>query len=316
MAATPRKPAEPKRIGKAATSPHRFEPVRLDSLFTVLDAVAWMDAPTASQVAQFAGIDPRTAGKLLKNGCQIGLIEQAAGGYILTQPYPFKGSKEQKEAVVREALVTLKLLTSVRQFIRLGDPTDTALRKAATLAGISPFVAADLNPLLEWAQSLGALKPSLVAEDLVDEATSQKAVRHKEEKERRVAFLSHSSKDKPFIRQLAADLSANGVDVWLDEQRIHVGESIPEKVAQGLAESDYFLIGISENSVSSEWVKKELNGALVNEVQRRKVHILPLKLDDSPMPPAIGDKKYADFSSSYKAGFEELLRSIKGKLDE
>jgi hypothetical protein len=29
---------------------------------------------------------------------------------------------------------------------------------------------------------------------------------------------------------------------------------------QGVAESDFFLVAISQHSVSSEWVKKELNG--------------------------------------------------------
>ncbi|RYF36242.1 MAG: toll/interleukin-1 receptor domain-containing protein, partial [Cytophagaceae bacterium] len=164
------------------------------------------------------------------------------------QPYPYKGSHEQKQAVVKEALVLLPLLTSVRQFLLLGDKTEVALRKAATISRISPFNPTDLYPLLEWAQSLGALKPNLVAEDLLDAATDKKEIRHQSEKNRRVAFLSHSSADKPFIRQLAADLSASGIDVWLDEQRIRVGDSIPEKIAQGLAESDYFLIGISHNS--------------------------------------------------------------------
>lgn len=316
MAAPSRKTPPQKKRANNSNAAHRFEPVRLDSLFVVLDAVAWMDRPTASQIAQFAGIDPRTAGKVLKNACQIGLLEMVAGGYVLSQAYPFKGSQEQKEAVVRESLVTLKLLTSVRQFMRLGDSIEVALRKAATLAGIAPFVPSDLNPLVEWAQSLGALKPNLIAEDLVDQATSQKAARHKRDKSRRIAFLSHSSLDKPFMRQLAADLTANHIDVWLDEQRIRVGDSIPEKVAQGLAESDFFLIGVSQHSIDSEWVKKELNGALVNEVQRRKVHILPLKLDDSHMPSAIADKKYADFSSSYKSGLDDLLNAIKGDIDE
>lgn len=299
---------------QAASNQHRFEPAKLDSLFAVLDAIAWLDAPVSGQVAQFAGIDPRTAGKLLKNASQIGLVDAIGASYALVLPYPYKGSKEQKEAVVKEALVRLPLLTSVRQFMRLGDKTEVALRKAATIAGIAPFVPTDLNPLLEWAQSLGALTPSLVAEDLVDAAESKKARRHKEERDRRVAFLSHSSIDKPFIRQLAADLTANGIDVWLDEQRIRVGDSIPEKIAQGLAGSDFFLIGMSEHSTGSPWVQKELNNALVNEVQRRKVHILPLKLDDSPMPQIIADKKYADFSKSYKAGLDDLLNALKGDV--
>ena len=77
-------------------TPHRFEPAKLDSLFVALDAVAWMDTPTSGQVAQFAGIDPRTAGKLLKNACQIGLVDTVSAGYVLALPYPYKGSKDQK----------------------------------------------------------------------------------------------------------------------------------------------------------------------------------------------------------------------------
>ena len=311
---TPAAKTKSRKAASPRSSTHRFEPVKLDSLFVALDAIAWLDAPTSGQVAQFAGIDPRTAGKLLKNAVQIGLVDSVSHGYMLVLPYPYKGSQDQKQAVVKEALVRLPLLTGVRQFLRLGDRTDVALRKAATVAGITPFVPADLNPLLEWAQSLGALQPSLIAEDLVDAAETKKELRHQEHKDQRVAFLSHSSADKPFIRQLAADLTANGIGVWLDEQRIRVGDSIPEKIAQGLAESDYFLIGMSQRSSESAWVQKELNNALMTEMRRRNVHILPLKLDDSPMPQIIAEKKYADFSKSYKAGLDDLLAALKGSV--
>lgn len=294
----------------------RFEAAKLESLFQVLDAIAWLDAPSSSEIAQFAGIDPRTAGKLLKNALHLELVGSMASGYVLLVPYPYKGSQEQKEAAVREALVRYPLLISLRQFLRLGEKIEASTRKAATLVGISPFDPDALAPLLRWAQTLGALQADLLAEDLVDAAASGKEQRHKSDKTSRVAFLSHSSADKPFIRQLAADLSANGIDVWLDEQRIHVGDSIPEKVAQGLADSDYFLIAVSEKSVESDWVKKELNGALVNEVERRKVHVLPLKLDSSKMPIAIADKKYADFSKSYKSGLSELVAALKAKIND
>lgn len=314
MTTSARRAPVKKNTAPVSNSQHRFEPAKIDSLFVVLDAIAFVDSPTSAAVAQFAGIDPRTAGKLLKNALQIGLIDSVGSGYVLLTPYPFRGSQEQKQAVVREALVRHPLLTGVRQFLRLGDTTQVALRKAATIHGITPFNPTDLNPLLEWAQSLGALRPDLIAEDLVDAAETKKEERHHADKQRRVAFLSHSSADKPFIRQLAGDLTASGVDVWLDEQRIRVGDSIPDKIAQGLADSDYFLIGLSQYSVASEWVKKELNNALVTEVQRRKVHILPLKLDDVEIPPIIKDKKYADFSKSYKTGLEELLAALKGNL--
>ncbi|WLR98369.1 toll/interleukin-1 receptor domain-containing protein [Shinella sumterensis] len=299
--------------GAAATF-QRFESAKIEPLFAVLDAIAWIENPTNSQIAQFSGIDPRTSGKILKNAINIGLVASGESSYSLLLPYPYKGTQEQKESVVKEALVRHPLLTNVRQFLRLGDKIDVALRKAATVSGVVPFVPENLKPLLDWTNSLNALEPSLITEDLVDAAENRKIERHKSESQKRVAFLSHSSVDKPFIRQLAADLTANNINVWLDEQKIRVGESIPERVAQGLAESDFFLIAISEHSVASQWVQKELNNALVNEVQRRKVHILPLKLDGSQVPQIIADKRYADFSVSYRTGLDDLLLALRGEL--
>jgi hypothetical protein len=142
------------RISANANS-QRFEPAKLDSLFVALDAIAWLDAPSSGQVAQFAGIDPRTAGKLLKNAVQIGLVDIVGTGYVLVLPYPYKGSPDQKQAVVKEALVRLPLLTSVRQFLRLGDTMEAAVRKAATIAGISPFALLGCAPAEPYGRRSG-----------------------------------------------------------------------------------------------------------------------------------------------------------------
>jgi len=53
-----------------------------------------------------------------------------------------------------------------------------------------------------------------------------------------LAFISHSSKDKEFARQLVAGLRALNVNIWLDEERIRFGDSIPQKISEGLAEAD------------------------------------------------------------------------------
>lgn len=295
----------------------RFESALVDSLFSVLDAVAWLTSPSMAQIAQFTGLDPRTAGKLVKNSITIGLIESINGDkYSLMQPYPYKGSADQKKAVVREALVRMPLLQSLRQFLSLGDKTDDALRKAATVCKVEYFDPKALAPLITWAQSLDAIKPRLMVEDLLDTASQKKEERHSKDTLKRVVFLSHSSADKPIIRQLAADLTAEGITVWLDEQKIKVGDSIPDQIAQGLVESDYFIVALSASSVNSEWVKKELNNALVEEVKRRKVVILPIKLSECEVPGIIRDKKFADFSKSYKSGFEVLLADIKSRIED
>jgi len=292
---------------------HRFfEAAKIDSVFEVLDAVAWLDTPTCKEISQFAGVNPRTAGKLLKNALMLGLVDCVNGdNYLLVLPCPYKGSIEQKRAVVREALVRLPLLEGVRQFIQLGESFDDALRKAATVAGVRGYDPRVVAPLVAWAKALDALGPGVDVERLLDDATRVKEIRHQSDAKQHVAFISHSSKDKAFVRKLAADLTAENVSIWLDEQRIRVGDSIPDQTAQGLAESDIFLIALSDNSIASEWVKRELNNALLDEIQRRKVKILPLKLSDCEIPQVIRDKKYADFTRSYRDGLDELLAAIR-----
>lgn len=145
------------------------------------------------------------------------------------------------------------------------------------------------------------------------EAVAAKETRHVEHSQKRVVFISHSSKDKGFVRKLAADLLANGIEVWLDELRIHVGDSIPTKIAQGLAESDFFLLVVSHNSVKSPWIQKELDNALVKEIESRRVRVFPVKIDDAEVPGIIRDKKHSDFSTSYDRGLRELIAAIKAQ---
>jgi hypothetical protein len=132
--------AKPSSKKKPSECSLKFESVKLNSLFEVLDAIAWLSAPDVKQISQFANIDPRTPGKLLKNSVSIGLIDRLDdSSYSLRLPYPFKGSIEQKRAVVKEALIRMPLLQSVRQFLSLRESLDKALRKAATIQGVENF---------------------------------------------------------------------------------------------------------------------------------------------------------------------------------
>lgn len=47
-------------------------------------------------------------------------------------------------------------------------------------------------------------------------------------------FLSHSSKDKAIVRDIAERLRKDGLKVWFDKWSIKPGNSIPSKVEEGL----------------------------------------------------------------------------------
>jgi hypothetical protein len=125
-------------------------------------------------------------------------------------------------------------------------------------------------------------------------------------------FISHSSADKPFVRRLYAELRSRGLDAWLDEAEIRVGQSIPEEVGRALGNADIFCIVISCSSASSAWVSRELNAFAPKMIQQGGV-ILPCVIDESPLPAIIQDIKYADFSVSFKQGMRDLLNAVKVK---
>ena len=52
-------------------------------------------------------------------------------------------------------------------------------------------------------------------------------------------FLCHAEADNEFASQIAQDLKAAGVKVWLEEAEIKLGDSLIEKIRQGIDSVDY-----------------------------------------------------------------------------
>lgn len=124
-------------------------------------------------------------------------------------------------------------------------------------------------------------------------------------------FLSHSSKDKFFVRKLAEKLKEQGVNVWIDEAEIKIGDSLLEKITEGVKNSDYLVIVLSHNSVESNWVQKELQMAMSRELLGSKI-ILPILIEKCEIPLFLKDKLYADFTDSknFDKAFMKLLDAI------
>jgi|GEM_PF-1494479 len=120
-------------------------------------------------------------------------------------------------------------------------------------------------------------------------------------------FISYSSKDKHLVQRLADDLTNNNISVWYDEWELKVGDSLSNKIQTGIEESSWLIIVISENSTNSKWVNLELKSALTIELDKNGVFILPVLIDDSPIPLFLKDKYYADFRINYEKGLEKLL---------
>lgn len=113
-------------------------------------------------------------------------------------------------------------------------------------------------------------------------------------------FISHNYKDKPMARKIAKELDKYGIKVWIDESEIRLGDSLIEKIRDGLDHMDFLIALISENSVHSEWVKKELDIAMNKEIDGKKVIAIPILVGKCELPGFLKGKLYADMSTSRK----------------
>lgn len=123
-------------------------------------------------------------------------------------------------------------------------------------------------------------------------------------------FISHTKDDKDFARRLANDIESFGIPVWFDEREIQLGDSILERIEQGIIESKWMIVILSPQSIKSEWVNRELRSGLSKEIGDQKVFVLPVLYKEIELPPFVRDKFYADCTGSYEDG----LKIIKDRL--
>ncbi|RYD51206.1 MAG: toll/interleukin-1 receptor domain-containing protein [Sphingobacteriales bacterium] len=89
-------------------------------------------------------------------------------------------------------------------------------------------------------------------------------------------FISHSSEDKDtIVRELAKMLDSLGVRVWYDEFSLDVGDSLSQKIDQGLIDSNFGIIIISKAFLNKKWPDYEYRSLLSKEDNFKKV-ILPI----------------------------------------
>lgn len=93
------------------------------------------------------------------------------------------------------------------------------------------------------------------------------------------AFLSHSSKDKDLVRKVAQQLGNK--NCVLDEISFDPGRKTLEQIFSELDSSDIFVLFISNESLESTWVKKEINRAKENLSNDYLDRIIPIIIDEN-----------------------------------
>ena len=107
-------------------------------------------------------------------------------------------------------------------------------------------------------------------------------------------FISYSSADRDVARRLANDLKSAGVGVWYDEFHLKAGDPILHTIRDGIEQSDVLLVLVSKNSIASKWVDRELRDAFERFGERGTPVIIPVRVDNAPVPGFLQSIKQVD----------------------
>ncbi len=130
-------------------------------------------------------------------------------------------------------------------------------------------------------------------------------------------FISHASEDKEQVaRPLAIELKRRGFTVWFDEFELSVGDSLTEKINDGLAKSRFGIVILSQSFFKKSWPKEELNGLMARSMSTSDKIILPVWHNISKeyvleQAPILADK----LATSTTNGLDNVARDIVRALE-
>jgi hypothetical protein len=124
-------------------------------------------------------------------------------------------------------------------------------------------------------------------------------------------FVSHRGADRDPALRLSAELTRRGHRVWLDDWEIGVGDSIIEKMNEGLTGATYLVLCYSAAGSLSPWMGREWMSALARQLDGAGGRLLPVRLTGGVPPAILADIKYADLVADWPGGVDALCGAIR-----
>jgi hypothetical protein len=128
-------------------------------------------------------------------------------------------------------------------------------------------------------------------------------------------FLSHANADRAVAQRLAESLMARGVEAFFDKWSIADGQSIRQRLEEGIESCTHFVVLLTPTSIQREWVKVEIDAAFTRAVEGH-CKFIPLRmgLDVAELTPFLKTRKSPELLD-FERDVDSLARSIHGISD-
>lgn len=136
-------------------------------------------------------------------------------------------------------------------------------------------------------------------------------------------FLCHASNDKEIVRTLYNRLLQDGIDVWLDDEKLLPGQKWEIEIPKAVKDADIVIVCLSRNSITKEgYVQKEIKYALdfADEKPENTIYLIPAKLEECDIPSQLTGWQWVDLfqnkESFIEAGYSKLFRSLQMRAED
>lgn len=128
-------------------------------------------------------------------------------------------------------------------------------------------------------------------------------------------FLIHAHADRATVHKLYQRLLREGLNVWLDAERLQPGQDWRHEIRTALLKCDVVLVCLSRHfGPGSGYRHEELKLALEKAafLPADEVSIIPLRLEECELPEAIRHLHRVDLFA--RGGYRTLVRALKREL--
>jgi hypothetical protein len=102
------------------------------------------------------------------------------------------------------------------------------------------------------------------------------------------AFLSFGWEDRELAKMIAEALQSNGIETWWAEWELRAGDSLRQKIDEGLSNCNVFLVLLTPDSIQRPWVNQEMDAGLIRKIEAQ-ARFIPVRrnLPPSALPPLL-----------------------------
>ena len=123
-------------------------------------------------------------------------------------------------------------------------------------------------------------------------------------------FVSYRSTDRRWAMSLVERLDGAGLKVFIDQRELELGGQLGGQLEVALKRSRSAVVLVSKGWLESPWCRAEGEVLTKRAVEDKTFKLVPLRLDESELPPFLDSRFWADFNGTARAEGEPLKRLL------